>query len=297
MSINSTTSSSMNSAAVSAAKNANSNSPIMQKSSADSSFKEEMDKVTTTEKKDDKKEVENKTNTETKEEKVEKQEKTKKSEAKQNVESDENISDNQVEANENDASKFASLSMNDANNMLTNDIRQMINNSTAVPASEGVFAMSELNNDNGMLSFNFTNNLSMTQSDAEFFIALTQNDNISTQNIVSQAQSMISSGADASKVRQNVQISQALLNAINTAKENNQPLRVDFDQNISVVLRFGKDGALAANFIPGDKAVEQYLRNNIESLKATFNEQDLPYSELSYSNRGSKQQKEQRRNK
>ena len=73
-------------------------------------------------------------------------------------------------------------------------------------------------------------------------------------------------------------------------------MRIDFDQNVSVVLRIGKDGAIAANFIPGDKAVEQYLRNNIESLKATFNENDLPYTDLSYSN-SSKQQNERRRNK
>ena len=65
----------------------------------------------------------------------------------------------------------------------------------------------------------------------------------------------------------------------------------------SVILRVGKDGAIAANFIPGDKAVEQYLRNNIETLKNTFKENELPYSDLSYSNRGSKQQKENRRNK
>ena len=134
------------------------------------------------------------------------------------------------------------------------------------------------------------------KSDAQFFINLTQNDTVSVQNAVVQAQNMINSGADVSDVQQNVKISQALLDAINNAKETNQPLRIDFDQNVSVVLRIGKDGAIAANFIPGDKAVEQYLRNNIESLKATFNENDLPYTDLSYSN-SSKQQNERRRNK
>ena len=126
---------------------------------------------------------------------------------------------------------------------------------------------------------------------------LTQQNDFSAQNVIAQAQNLLNSGADVSQVKQSAQISQTLLNALMTAKENNQPLRIDFDQNISVILRVGKDGALAANFIPGDKAVEQYLRNNIESLKATFRENDLPYSDLSYSNRGSKQQKENRRNK
>ena len=126
---------------------------------------------------------------------------------------------------------------------------------------------------------------------------MTQKNDVSVQNITAQAQNMLNQGGDAKEVKQNVQISETLLNAINIAKENNQPLRIDFDQNMSVIMRFGKDGAIAANFIPGDKAVEQYLRNNIESLKNTFRENDLPYSDLSYSNRGGRQQKENRRNR
>ena len=105
---------------------------------------------------------------------------------------------------------------------------------------------------------------------------------------------MINNGADVSEVKQNVQISQTLLNALSDARENNQPIRIDFDQNISVILRVGRDGAISAQFIPGDKAVEQYLRNNIESLKSSFDEQDLPYSELSYSS-SSKEQNQRRR--
>ena len=136
----------------------------------------------------------------------------------------------------------------------------------------------------------------MNKSDAEFFIGLTKNNDVSVANITTQAQNMLNNGAELAEVKQNVQISQTLLNAISKAKENNQPLRIDFDQNISVILRINKEGVVSANFIPGDKAVEQYLRNNISSLRATFDEQDLPYSDLSYSNRGSKQQKEKRNN-
>ena len=115
------------------------------------------------------------------------------------------------------------------------------------------------------------------------------------QNVMSQAQTMIENGTSVAEVKQNVQISQTLLDALSKARETNQPLRIDFDQNVSVILRIGKDGAIAANFIPGDKAVEQYLRNNISNLRAVFNENDLPYTELSYSN-SSKQQNERRRN-
>lgn len=73
----------------------------------------------------------------------------------------------------------------------------------------------------------------------------------------------------------------------------NQPFRIDFDKDVSVIIKVNKDGSLAANFIPGDKAVEQYLRNNIASLRQRFDEQDLSYTQLSYSN--SRQQQQQKR--
>ena len=75
----------------------------------------------------------------------------------------------------------------------------------------------------------------------------------------------------------------------------NKPFRIDFDKDVSVIIKVNKDGSLSANFIPGDKAVEQYLRNNIASLRQRFDEENLSYSELSYSN--SKEERQQRRKK
>ena len=104
----------------------------------------------------------------------------------------------------------------------------------------------------------------------------------------------INAGADAHEVTQNVQVSQALLNALNDARQNNQPIRIDFDQNIAVILRVGRDGAISANFIPSDKIAEQYLRANINELRAAFDEQELPYTELSYSHSSKEQNKKRR---
>lgn len=193
-----------------------------------------------------------------------------------------------------DYSQYGSLSLNDANKMLSSDIMQMM-------AQNGLAQMSETSEVQAASSiFSFgsdnTNQVSLTQTDAQFFINLTKSEDVSGQNIALQAQNMIANGGDFAEVAQNAKISQTLLNALSNARETNQPLRIDFDQNVSVILRIGQDGALSARFIPGDKAVEQYLRNNIESLKATFRENDLPYSDLSYSN-SSKQQNERRRNK
>jgi len=264
------------------------------KTSSDSSFKNEMDKVNVKENKTAEKETVSKTEPETKKEEktTAKTDKTKSDEKtethgieNQNSEITEN--NNQV-INGNIVFNTQEAFTN-ANTMLQSDIARMIENTAAV---------TDLKN-NGVWSLSYgtgiQNNLNVTETDAQFFLNLTQSNDVSTRNIMTQAQNMLNSGVDSKQVAQNFKISQTLLNALSEARQNNQPLRIDFDQNVAVILRFGKDGAIAANFIPGDKAVEQYLKSNIQSLRTSFDEQNLPYSDLSYSN-ASKEQNRRRRN-
>lgn len=296
MGIEATSSTSVSSTSAAAQSSAASSSDSAKKTSTDSSFKDEMNKVSKSESKKDDKKVE-KSDDKVNAVSDKKDKEASKSDTNKTNEQDSNnltLTGNVDASNVMDLTKMGALnSLNNANAMLSSDIQQMINNTAQISGISGASKVS-----GSIFSFgdDSKNSISMTQSDAQFFINLTQNDTVSVQNAVVQAQNMINSGAEVSDVQQNVKISQALLDAINNAKETNQPLRIDFDQNVSVVLRIGKDGAIAANFIPGDKAVEQYLRNNIESLKATFNENNLPYTDLSYSN-SSKQQNERRRNK
>lgn len=294
MSINAPSSAQVSSASASSQINSASNSDSAKKTSSESSFKDEMDKVSSTEKSKKNEKTSDKKNDKV-DEVSQKDEKTTNTENNANQNQDKNDAQSPADQLNGmvDFSNFGSLSVSDANSMLTNDIAQMLNiNNTAVTGLAADMKVSA----SGMMNLDYSS-ISMTESDADFFINLTQKNDVSVQNITAQAQNMLNQGVEAKEVKQNVQISETLLNAINIAKENNQPLRIDFDQNMSVIMRFGKDGAIAANFIPGDKAVEQYLRNNIESLKNTFRENDLPYSDLSYSNRGGKQQKENRRNR
>lgn len=299
MSINATTSSSAASAASSTSQvSSAASSESTKKSSTDSSFKDEMDKVSSTDS-DNKAEKSDSVKSDNKVDAVDN--KTDKDNDTNSQTNDNNqmsdLNNNQQQQNMTlegniDYSKFASMSMNDVNSMLSNDIQQMMNTNSV----NAIYGDSAVFGKGGMLSLDFSNNISMTQSDADFFINLTQKNDVSMQNVVAQAQNMVNNGAETKEVSQNVQVSQTLLNALANSRETNQPIRIDFDQNVSVILKVNKDGAISANFIPGDKAVEQYLKANIDSLKATFVENDLPYSDLSYSNRGSKQQRERRNN-
>lgn len=137
--------------------------------------------------------------------------------------------------------------------------------------------------------------INMSDSDANFFANLVQNADMSMKSIASQINDAMANGTEG--IQKNVQVSSVLMDKLSESMKTNQPFRIDFDKDVSVILKVNKDGSLAANFIPGDKAVEQYLRNNISSLRQRFDDQNLPYSELSYSNSRQQQQERRRNNK
>ena len=255
------------------------------KTNSDASFKDEMTKVSNTEEKKESKEVSEKKSDAAKSN--ESKDKGKVSETlKSQDKKTEKTKDNQNNTINAQIDFNNQLSLNNANMMLTNDIAQMIENTAVVSAA---------NDKSWTIGGNDSkNSLQMNESDAQFFLKLTADGEVSMQNIAAQGQGMLNSGADISEVAQNVRVSQTLLNALNDARQNNQPIRIDFDQNISVILRVGRDGAVAAQFIPGDKVAEQYLRNNINELRNAFDEQELPYTELSYSTSSKEQNKKRR---
>lgn len=265
------------------------------KSSTDSSFKDEMEKVSTKEEKKEslssEAEVNDNKNT-LKSDNVKSEEKINLVKAQKSKTKTDNV------LSEAEVKNMAALSMLDVNNRLQGDIERMMNtNGFGVDGlSADLLSSIEDTTFGKMFALDYTDGMFMSQSDAEFFINLAQRNDVSAQGVAAQAQMAFENGAELSQVQQNVKISETLLNAINTARENNQPLRIDFDNNVAVIMRFGKDGSFAANFIPGDKVVEQYLKNNIDSLKSAFDEKDIPYTDLSYSSRGREHQKEQQRN-
>lgn len=135
--------------------------------------------------------------------------------------------------------------------------------------------------------------MNMDKNDVTFFLNLVQNQQMSAQSTQLQNQNAINNNFTEIKTeatQSTVQVSQTLLDALNESVKTGKPFRIDFDKDIAVIMKVDKNGVLSANFIPGDAAVENYLRNNIESLKQSFNEQGLNYNELSYSKHQKQQQ-------
>ena len=137
--------------------------------------------------------------------------------------------------------------------------------------------------------------IQMSDTDALFFSNLVKNTDMSMQSIASEFQKTLSNGT-VLQAQSSAKATAALITALQESAKTNQPFRIDFDKDVSVILQVGKDGNINANFIPGDKAVEAYLRNNIDFLKQRFNEENIAYGDLNYSkSRQDKEGNQQRR--
>jgi len=96
------------------------------------------------------------------------------------------------------------------------------------------------------------------------------------------------------EMQEPAEVSRTLLNLIEKAYNTSKPCRLDFDNNISVILKVDREGRITANFLPSDIVAEQYLRNNIGYLKQNFDAQNIEYNEITYRNfkdNGGQQQK------
>ena len=65
---------------------------------------------------------------------------------------------------------------------------------------------------------------------------------------------------------------------------NKKVFRIDFDNQISVIIRIDTEGKLSAEFLTTDDAMETYLKNNLHVLKERFDEINVKYDEITYRN-------------
>ena len=136
--------------------------------------------------------------------------------------------------------------------------------------------------------------LSISQNDALFFSELVKNPQFSLSANQNQLINLgeLTSSSDIQAYK-SMEVSKGLFNLIIKAQETQKPVRLDFDNNVTIIMKVDKEGKLTAEFIPGDKAVEAYLRNNIPYLKQRFEEQSIAYNDLYY-RQDQRQQRQQR---
>jgi len=76
--------------------------------------------------------------------------------------------------------------------------------------------------------------------------------------------------------------SKGLSNLIEYAAKSQKPVRINFDDESSVILKINKEGKVSAEFVSSNAAMEFILRNNIPNLRNKMDKEGLPYGTLSY---------------
>ena len=193
-------------------------------------------------------------------------------------------SDNQVQMLAED-----SEILNSANMPFTELISSQYNNN-ACNSEQNLLSMLDID-------YNY-DSLTMSIEDALFFINLTKSEQLTAQNNTNGDFSKLIKTEIVQNVvsQRSVEVTNQLTNLIEKAMQKQKPVRISFDNNVSVVIKIDKAGKITAEFIPGSAEVENYLRSNIVSLRQKFEEQNLPYNDLFY-RQNSRQNNRQNRNK
>lgn len=136
--------------------------------------------------------------------------------------------------------------------------------------------------------------MSIDRDDAKFFANAVKNGNcgfvVNGQVLTSH---LASSAQEVGTIYKSAEVSKALMNMIENAQSTQKPVRIDFGNDISAVIRVSTDGKISAQFLPTNEAAEDFLRSNIAYLQQAFDEQEIPYNDLSYK---PKQQRQQNQN-
>lgn len=106
----------------------------------------------------------------------------------------------------------------------------------------------------------------MDKSDVDFFLNLTDKGVVDTRDI---------QGAQKSSA-----VSKTLADLLAKSMNENKPVRIDFDNDISVIIKISRDGKISADFLPSSQVAEAYLKENLPLLKQRFDEQNIEYDEL-----------------
>ena len=93
-----------------------------------------------------------------------------------------------------------------------------------------------------------------------------------------------------------IEATNSLLNMLKTSLDSNKPIRLDFDKDVTVILKLDKEGKIQAHFIPGTSEAESYLKQNLVCLKQRFDDEEINYSYLGYS-KNQQNSKKQKRSK
>lgn len=131
---------------------------------------------------------------------------------------------------------------------------------------------------------------SLKKKDIEFLRTCLENPSITINNLNPQnlqaTFAVQNSGGQVSY--KSIEVSKGLFNLIEYSFKAQKPVRLDFNENSSVILKMHNNGKLVAEFISNDKAMEYILKSSIPGLKDKLDSEGIPYEEISYKDNSKK---------
>ena len=127
-------------------------------------------------------------------------------------------------------------------------------------------------------------------NDAIFFVNLLNQNNIINYSVENDGLKITDS------TNEKIQVTNSLIEMLKTSVDTKKPIRLDFDKDVTVILKLDKEGKIQAHFIPGTSEAESYLKQNLVCLKQRFDEEEINYSYLGYS-KNQQNSKKQKRSK
>ena len=85
----------------------------------------------------------------------------------------------------------------------------------------------------------------------------------------------------ADDAQQTTRVSKALADMIGEAAKTNKPFRIDFDKDISVIIKINKDGQLNVELQTTDEKLALHIKENLHILKEKFEALNVKYDKIS----------------
>ena len=122
-------------------------------------------------------------------------------------------------------------------------------------------------------------NVIMDKTDVEFFTNLVEK-----------------GSAEASQqTAKSSQVSKTLADLLAKSMNENKPVRIDFDNNISVIIKVSRNGKISADFLPSSQVAEACLKENLPLLRQRFDDNNIEYDELNQRKQRQEDDKENRK--
>lgn len=110
--------------------------------------------------------------------------------------------------------------------------------------------------------------IAMNKNDVDFFTNLVENGSVEMNSVENSQKSS--------------QVSKTLADMLAKSMEDNKPIRINFDNDISVIIKISKNGKISADFLPSSQIAEAYLKENLPILKQRFDDNNIDYEELNH---------------